>query len=92
MLEWQRSTKCEQGACVEVAWQRSTKCADLQCVEVGWARSTGCDGGTCVEVSQDNGLIGVRNSKIPGEVVWFDPDEWKAFIAGVEAGEFRFDA
>lgn len=66
MLEWKRSSKCEQGACVEVA----------------------CYGGECPEVTIENEMVGVRNSKIPGEMVWFTFDEWHAFVEGVKAGEF----
>ena len=75
-MNWTRSTKCEQGACVEVAWEASTK----------------CDTNACVEVSGHNhpevGVIVVRNNQRPSDMVQFDHDEWKAFIAGVKEGEF----
>jgi Domain of unknown function (DUF397) len=32
--------------------------------------------------------VGVRNSRIPGEVVWFTREEWEAFVAGAKDGEF----
>lgn len=72
-------------------WTRSTKCAAGECVEVAmnWTRSSECEGGSCLEVTFDSDeSVAVRNSKIPGEVVWFTRDEWVAFVAGVKAGEF----
>jgi hypothetical protein len=71
-------------------WIKSTKCDGGTCIEVAWAKSTKCEGGTCAEVAQVDDMIGVRNSQIPGEVVWFTPQEWTAFLAGVQDGEFRF--
>jgi hypothetical protein len=58
---------------------------------IEWIRSTKCDGGTCVEVALVGTVeptVGVRNSRVPGEVVWFDREEWSAFLAGVKAGDF----
>ena len=51
--------------------------------------------GNCVEVaSLSGGEVGVRNSRdIAGGVLRFTPDEWHAFIGGVQNGEFdRFGA
>lgn len=47
-------------------------------------------GDNCVEVAfAPDGTIGVRDSKNPGGgVLEFTPDEWKAFIGGVNDGEF----
>jgi hypothetical protein len=62
---------------------------------IEWIRSTACGGGECVEVFLEvdtaldgQALVAVRNSRVPGEIVWFDQDEWGAFLAGVKAGEF----
>lgn len=41
-----------------------------------------------MEVAIEPGEILVRNSNIPGEQIWFTPDEWEAFVAGVKNGEF----
>lgn len=57
-------------------WVKSGKCFDGNCVEVGTSHSEG------------ETLVGVRNSQIPGETVWFTPDEWQVFLDGVRAGEF----
>ena len=43
----------------------------------------------CVQVAIRPDGIGVRDSKHPsGATLRFTPTEWKAFIAGVKAGEF----
>ena len=46
--------------------------------------------GNCVEVaSLPGGEIGVRNSRnSAGPVLRFTPDEWHAFLGGVQNGEF----
>jgi hypothetical protein len=56
-----------------------------------WRKSTRSNsGGNCVEVARNlPGVVAVRNSKHPrGPVLKFRPDEWEAFLAGVQAGEF----
>lgn len=48
-----------------------------------------CD--NCVEVAFKDGHIGLRDSKNPtGPVLTFTPDEWDAFVGGVQDGEFDF--
>jgi hypothetical protein len=46
--------------------------------------------GNCVEVASLAGNeIGVRNSRdAEGAVLRFTPDEWHAFLGGVQNGEF----
>ncbi|HEX9542982.1 MAG TPA: DUF397 domain-containing protein [Streptosporangiaceae bacterium] len=53
------------------------------------SRSAG-NGGDCVEVARNlPGAVAVRDSKDPeGPKLVFTPDEWRAFAAGVTAGEF----
>jgi uncharacterized protein DUF397 len=53
------------------------------------SRSAG-NGGDCVEVARNlPGAVAVRDSKDPtGPKLVFTPDEWRAFTAGVTAGEF----
>jgi hypothetical protein len=42
-----------------------------------------------VEVAFVDGHVGVRDSKDQrGPVLSFTPHEWKAFLSGVQAGEF----
>jgi Domain of unknown function (DUF397) len=63
-----------------------------------WRKSTysGGNGGTCVEVAVVPGskegsdhVIALRDSKNPdGPALIFTLDEWKAFTAGVNDGEF----
>jgi hypothetical protein len=45
--------------------------------------------GDCVEVAFTDGQVMVRDSKAPGDAtLCFTPSEWRAFLAGVRAGEF----
>ena len=56
-----------------------------------WQRSSHCTGGTCVEVAKVDDAYLIRDSKNPMvAVLSFTEDEWAAFTAGVNAGEFRF--
>jgi hypothetical protein len=62
-----------------------------------WVKSSASfANGDCVEVALlPDGQIGVRDSKdTGGPTLRFTPSEWRAFIAGVQAGEFShlFDA
>ncbi|WP_433470818.1 DUF397 domain-containing protein [Saccharomonospora azurea] len=45
--------------------------------------------GDCVEFRRIEGGVEVRNSKRPDEAsVAYTDSEWRAFVAGVKAGEF----
>lgn len=61
---------------------------------MSWVKSSQCDNGACVEVAFDGRDpeygVALRNSKLPGEVVWFSRDEWAAFLAGTRNGEFDY--
>jgi hypothetical protein len=56
-----------------------------------WIKSSFSAAGECVEVAVlDDGSIGVRNSKRPGDgMVTFTRGEIDAFVRGVQAGEFE---
>lgn len=57
-----------------------------------WRRSLRCDTNACIEAALMGGDIVLRDSKRPdGPVLRFSKDEWDAFIAGVQAGDFSFD-
>jgi hypothetical protein len=56
-----------------------------------WVKSSlSFSNGNCVEVANLlDGEIGVRNSRdSKGPVLRFTPDEWHAFLGGVQKGEF----
>ncbi|MDG6107349.1 DUF397 domain-containing protein [Dactylosporangium aurantiacum] len=58
-----------------------------------WVKSSksGPYSDNCVEVTGlDGPLVAVRDSKSPdGAVLAFTPDEWNAFVAGAQGGEFN---
>lgn len=54
-----------------------------------FVRSSRCESTSCVEVSVNQDKVVVRNSTQPEVTVEFTPQEWAAFIEGVQAGEFR---
>jgi len=57
-----------------------------------WRKSSfsGSTGGDCVEVAMLEGHVAVRDSKNPsaGALV-FTHNEWRAFLAGANEGEFN---
>jgi hypothetical protein len=57
-----------------------------------WRKSSKCANGTCVEVARvDDNTYLVRDSKQPANpALSFTGEEWTAFVAGVQAGEFSF--
>jgi hypothetical protein len=66
--------------------------ATLASSRLAWHKSTysGGTGGNCVEVAPlPDGGRALRDSKHPeGPVLVFTDAEWRAFVAGVSAGEF----
>ncbi|NUT37166.1 MAG: DUF397 domain-containing protein [Hamadaea sp.] len=54
-----------------------------------WRRSQRCDSNSCVEVAFLDDHVLVRDSKDPqGPVLRFTAEEWTAFAAGLQAGDF----
>lgn len=57
-----------------------------------WRKSSysGANGGGCVEVARlPAAAVAVRDSKNPdGHMLVVSPDEWRGFVADVQAGEF----
>jgi hypothetical protein len=57
--------------------------------QIDWRKSTFCSGGACVEVAKSAENFLVRDAKDPNSpVLTFTSEEWTAFVAGVNAGEF----
>lgn len=57
-----------------------------------WQRSRFCSDNACVEAAAFDGDILVRDSKNPdGPALRFTREEWSSFLAGVSAGDFRFE-
>jgi hypothetical protein len=55
-----------------------------------WSKSRRCDTNTCVEVALIGDEVAVRNSQDPSKTVTFTMDEWRAFVGGVQDGDFRY--
>jgi Domain of unknown function (DUF397) len=98
-LPWRKSSYSGQGNCVEVAtnrpWQKSSRPSGQgACVEVApgqaWQKSSHSASVDCVEVASQTGVVAVRDSKDPdGAPLILTPDTWRAFLAGVRAGQYR---
>jgi hypothetical protein len=58
-----------------------------------WRSPEACgpNSGNCVEVNLGSeGLVGLRDSKIPGSpVLIFDDAEWRSFLEAAQSGQFR---
>jgi hypothetical protein len=58
-----------------------------------WRKATASGSENCVEVALWRNAVYVRDSKDKGEsILVFTPDEWDAFLTGVDAGEFGLGA
>jgi hypothetical protein len=57
---------------------------------LSWQKAAGSvNAGACVEVAPAVGMVAVRDSKNPnGAVLFYTPEEWRAFLDGVKSGEF----
>lgn len=99
--DWFKSTFSGQGGnCVQTTWTRAAACPSGDCVQVKgeWHKSSASGTTACVEVAEGRVLknaddldhVLVRDSKLGDKspVLHFTPAEWRAFIAGVKAGEF----
>jgi hypothetical protein len=55
-----------------------------------WRISSLCSGGDCVAVGRmPSGHVLVKDTKDPdGPELRFDASEWRAFVAGIRAGDF----
>lgn len=68
----------------------------METIDHRWRKASysGNGGGNCVEVGRDgDGTVLVRDTKDLGHgpVCRYTPAEWRAFVAGVCAGEFDLD-
>ncbi|HEX6522989.1 MAG TPA: DUF397 domain-containing protein [Streptosporangiaceae bacterium] len=67
----------------------------MDVTNVRWRKSSfsGGNGGNCVEVAGHDGIILVRDTKDRGHgpIHRYTPAGWRAFVAGVRAGEHNPD-
>jgi hypothetical protein len=63
--------------------------SDSHAIALSWRKSSASATGDCVEVALSNELILVRDSKqrLP-YILEFTFSEWRAFLSGVQVGEF----
>jgi len=73
-LEFNKSSRCGDGACVEVAidWEKSSFCGDSACVEAG--------------TNEEVDVVYIRNTTEPDLVVAFPKAAWRGFINEVRDG------
>lgn len=92
MPDWNRSSSCAGGECVDVAYVKSSYSSSGACVEAAYVESSHCNAGTCVDVAKVGDRILVRDSKHP-EVppLSFTLAEWEAFLLGARNNEFDAD-
>lgn len=71
-------------------FRTASKCESANCVEVDteFRPALACESNQCVEVLTGEYSVAIRNNKHPEQVVVFDHDEWRVFLAGAKAGEF----
>jgi hypothetical protein len=93
LREFQRSSHCDSGGCVEVSFFKSSySSTNGSCVEVGFQKSSrSSTNASCVEAKICTcDEILVRDSKDrEGPVLTFTRAEWSAFLAGVKDEEFE---
>jgi len=58
--------------------------------DLSWRASRRCTSGECVEVAAHESKIALRSSAAPEQMVWLTRDEWAAFAADVQSGEFGY--
>jgi len=58
--------------------------------QVSWRRSTASGGGNCLEVAVLGESVAIRSSRNPTHELLVTSAEWRAFVRGVQAGEFEF--
>jgi hypothetical protein len=56
--------------------------------ELPWRRLSRCASGECAEIANLDGMIALRNSTAPENVVRYTADEWKALVKAIKDGEF----
>jgi hypothetical protein len=58
--------------------------------ELNWIKPSACESAACAEVAFEDGMVALRNSNTPADVLWFTQEEWEAFTLGAKAGDFNF--
>ena len=54
-----------------------------------WTKSSFCSKGECVEVfRRPGGIVMLRDSESPEDIVYLTNDSWSQFLKGAKAGDF----
>ena len=53
-----------------------------------WQKSSFCSEDACLEMAEVGATVLLRESKTPETVLTLTAADWRAFVAGVRAGEF----
>jgi hypothetical protein len=64
------------------------KPSQLRSKRTAWRRSTFCATAECAELTHEDGMILLRSSLAPRVVVKYTPEEFRALLRGIQAGEF----
>lgn len=55
--------------------------------DIAWRKSSHSAEGNCLEVALIQGHVAVRDSKDPGPMLTFSPQEWTELLARARSGE-----
>jgi uncharacterized protein DUF397 len=80
MSDFKRSSKCGDGACVEVAFAEPVKssfCGDSACLEMG---------------AGEEEVVFIRNNTDPSKIVGFPVEAWRGFINEIRDGTTLIDS
>jgi len=53
-----------------------------------WRRSSYCQGGECAEIASLHGMVVLRSSTAPSDVVRYTAEEWQALVRAIRSDEF----
>jgi hypothetical protein len=57
--------------------------------ELTWQKSSRCQSSDCVEIASADGYVILRSTAQPRRKVRYTLDEWRVFVEGIRAGDFR---
>lgn len=61
-------------------WFKSSRCNEGHCLEVSWRKSSRCDNNLCLEARAEGRQVQVRNNREPSDVLTFKATDWARFL------------